>query len=62
MRLEVVEIREKRLMWESVVTDNNGRYRYSYWGKGRYPDQLSVYKALLNSTDDDIRRQRKNPF
>lgn len=49
-------------MWEAVVLDSNGRHRYSYWGKGRYPDQLSVYTTLLNYTDDDIRKQHKNPF
>lgn len=45
MRVEIVEVREKRLMWEVVSLVDGKHHRYTYWGKNNYPDQLSAYMA-----------------
>lgn len=49
MRAEIVEIREKRLVWEVVSLVNGKHHRYTYWGKGNHPDQLSAYIAATQA-------------
>ena len=64
MSFEIVEIRpwDRDRFWEAVVLDSKGHHRYSYWMKDQYPDELSVYMALHNYTEDSIKQQRKKPI
>lgn len=40
-------------MWEVVVLVNQRYHRYSYWGKNKYPDQLSAYMAAQKELDQE---------
>lgn len=52
---QIVEVRNKRFMWEVVALDSTGHHRYSYWGKRYFPDEISAWVAahnMLEQTDD----------
>ena len=51
---QIIEVREKRRMWEVVTLDSAGHHRYSYWGKNRYPDALAAYVAAQKMIDGEI--------
>lgn len=53
MRVEIVEIREQRLTWEVVSLVDGRHHRYSYWGKGIYPDQLSAFIAASKTLNEE---------
>lgn len=50
---QIIEVREKRFMWEVVTLDSTGHHRYSYWGKDIYPDELAAYIATQKMLDGE---------
>lgn len=53
MRAEIVEVREKWLVWEVVSLVDGKHHRYTYWSKGNHPDQLSAYMAAQKELDQE---------
>ena len=51
---QIIEVREKKRMWEVVTLDSTGHHRYSYWGKNKYPDELAAYTAAQKMLDGEI--------
>jgi hypothetical protein len=50
---QIIEVREKKYMWEVVTLDSTGHHRYSYWGKNIYPDELAAYMAAQKMLDGE---------
>ena len=53
---QIVAVRSwgKGSMWEVETVDSDGRSRYSYWGKRKYPDELGAFLAAQRMLDGEI--------
>lgn len=48
---QIIEVREKKHMWEVVTLDSTGQHRYSYWGKHSHSDELPAFISTQQLLD-----------